>query len=123
MANDHMTMLLDVAARVAERLRSDPHVANFLEPAIFIAAFDDGCDATLLERGEVMQIMREIECDPPKPAESTCAGPFIALLIADKSGGSFYTLPDPRIYPTAWPWVESENLHAASARRGLVAGG
>jgi hypothetical protein len=117
MANEHMAMLLDVAARVAQRMRTDPHVANFLDPAIFIAAFDDVCDATLLERVEVMQIMREIECDPPKPSKSACAGPFIALLIADKSGGSFYTLPDPRIYPTAWPWVESENLLAASARR------
>jgi hypothetical protein len=119
MANEHMTMLLDVAVRVAQRLRTDPHVASFLDPAIFIAAFNDGCDATLLERMEVMQIMREIECDPPKPAELTCAGPFISILVADRSGGSFYTLPDPRTYPTAWPWVECENLHAPIARRGL----
>ncbi len=108
MEHDHTTMLLDVAARVAERLRTDPLVANLLDPAIFIAAFDDGCDATLLERLEVVHIMREIECDPPQPIDSTSAGPCVAVLIADKSGGSFYTLPDPRIYPTAWPWLGSE---------------
>jgi hypothetical protein len=115
MANEHVTMLLDVAIRVAKRLRTDPQVANFLDPAIFIAAYDDGCDATLLERLEVMQIMQEIKCDSPEPAQSRCVGPFVAVLIADKRGGTFYTLPDPRIYPTAWPWADSENLYPASS--------
>jgi hypothetical protein len=119
MANVRTTMHLDVAARVADRLRTNPQVENLLDPAILIAAFDDGCDAILLERLEVTHIMREINCDPPEPADPMCAGPFVAVLIADKSGGSFYTLPDPRIYPTAWPWVESDNPHAVSARRGV----
>ena len=73
MVHEHTTMLLDVATRVAERLRTDPQVGNMLDPAIFIAAFDDGCDATLLERMEIMHIVREIKCDPPEPTESTCS--------------------------------------------------
>ena len=59
-------VLLDVATRVAERLRQRPPVANFLDPAICIAAYDEGCDATLIERREVMQIMLEMQCYPER---------------------------------------------------------
>jgi hypothetical protein len=54
MASEHTIMLLDIAGRVAEKLRADPQVTNFLDPAVCIAAYDDGCDATLIERLEVI---------------------------------------------------------------------
>jgi hypothetical protein len=109
MSTEHKCMLLDVATRVAERLRSDPRVTNFLDPAICIAAYDEGCDATLIERLEVIQIMSEIPTDRATPSEATFVGPTIAVLIADKSGATFYMLPDPRRYPGLWPWTQSEN--------------
>jgi hypothetical protein len=60
MASEHTIMLLDIAGRVAQKLRTDPRIANFLDPAVCIAAYDDGCDAMLIERPEAMQIMSEI---------------------------------------------------------------
>jgi hypothetical protein len=109
MASEHTIMLLDIASRVAEKLRADPQVANFLDPAVCIAAYDDGCDATLIERLEVMQIMSEISTNEAEPMQTTSVGPTVAVLIADKSGATFFTLPDPRMYPSLWPWTHSEN--------------
>jgi hypothetical protein len=46
MSSAHTFMLLDVATRVAQRVRTDPYVANSLDPVIFIAAYDEGCNVT-----------------------------------------------------------------------------
>jgi hypothetical protein len=109
MASEHTIMLLDIASRVAEKLGADPQVANFLDPAMCIAAYNDGCDATLIERLEVMQKMSEFRTNEAEPMQATSAGPTVALLIADKSGATFFILPDPRFYPGLWPWTHAEN--------------
>jgi hypothetical protein len=108
MPSEHTSTLLDVSARVAERLRTDPRVANYLDPAIYIAAFDEGCDATLLERLELTKIVSEIRCNRDQP-DATTVGPTVAVLVVDKHGATFYLLPDPRYYPAEWPWTQSEN--------------
>ena len=59
MSTDHMLILLDVATRVAERVCTDPLVAALLEPAVCIAADDEGCNATFVERLEVIGLMNE----------------------------------------------------------------
>jgi hypothetical protein len=109
MASEHTIMLLDIASRVAEKLRTDPRIANFLDPSVCIAAYDDGCDATLIERLEVTQIMSEIRTNEAEPVQATSVGPTVAVLIADKSGATLFMLPDPRFYPGLWPWTHSEN--------------
>jgi hypothetical protein len=88
---------------------ADPQVANFLDPAVCIAAYNDGCDATLIERLEVMQKMSEFRTNEAEPMQATSAGPTVAVLIADKSGATFFILPDPRFYPGLWPWTHAEN--------------
>jgi hypothetical protein len=100
---------MDVATRVAEKLRTDHRVADFIDSAICIAAFDDGCDATLVERLEVMQIMSEIPCRNEKPAQAASVDLSFAVLIADKRGATCYKLPHPRLYPELWPWTPWEN--------------
>jgi hypothetical protein len=42
-------------------------VANFIDPAICIAAYDEGCDATPLELLELTKIMGEIRPDLADP--------------------------------------------------------
>ncbi len=108
MASEDNTVLLKIARRVAEKLRTDPRVANFLDPAVCIAAYQQGCDAALIERVEVMQIMWEIRTNQAEPMQATCVGPSVAVLIADNSGATFFMLPDPRIFPGLWPWMHSE---------------
>ena len=109
MASEHKITLLDIASRVAEKLCTDPRIANFLDPAVCIAAHDDGCNATLIERLEVMQITSEIRTNEAGPMQTTSVGPTVAVLIADKSGVTYFMLPDPRFYPGLWPWTHSEN--------------
>jgi hypothetical protein len=109
MSSDRTLTLLDVATRVAEKLRIDPIVANFIDPAICIAAYDEGCDATLVERLELTKMMAEIRSDPDDPDDAPIVGQAVAVLIIDKRGASFYMLPDPRVYPRHWPWADSED--------------
>jgi hypothetical protein len=109
MSSDRELTLLGVATRVAEKLRTDPMVANFIDPAICIAAYDEGCDATLVERLELTKIMAEIRSDPDGPDDVPTTGPAVGVLIIDKMGASFYMLPDPRVYPRHWPWTHAEN--------------
>jgi hypothetical protein len=108
MTTEHTILLLDIASRVAKKLRTDPRIANFLDPAVCIAAYDDGCDATLIERLKVMQITSEIGTTQAVPMQATSVGPSVAVLIADKSGATLFMLPDPRFYPGLWPWTTSE---------------
>jgi hypothetical protein len=109
MASEHTIMLLDIASRVAEKLRAHPRIAIFLDPAVCIAAYNDGCDATLIERLEVMRITSEIGATQAEPMQAKSVGPTVAVLIADKSSATLYLLPDPRFYPGLWPWTHSEN--------------
>jgi hypothetical protein len=102
MSNDHTLTLQNVATRVAEKLRIDPRIANFIDPAVCIAAYEEGCDATLIERLELTKIMTEIFADP---AEMATPGPSVGVLIVNKTGASIYMLPDPRVYPGRWPWT------------------
>jgi hypothetical protein len=109
MSTDHTIILLDVATRVAERVCTDPLVAALLEPAVCIAADDEGCNATFVERLEVIGLMNEFHTKQGESVAQTSVGPTFAVLIADKSGATIYTLPDPRIYPQLWPWMQTEN--------------
>jgi hypothetical protein len=109
MANEHTIMLREIASRAAEKLRTDPRVANFPDPAVCVAAHDEGCDATLIERLEVMQLVPEIRTNQAEPMQATSVGPTVAVLIADKSGATFFMLPDSRFYPRLWPWTHLGN--------------
>jgi hypothetical protein len=50
MSIDRTLTLLDVATRVAERLRTDPRVANFIDPAVCIAAYEEACEVKAAEQ-------------------------------------------------------------------------
>jgi hypothetical protein len=67
MSSDRTLTLLHVAATAGEKLRTDPRVANFMDPAICIAAYDEGCDASLVDRLELTKIVAEIRSDPAEP--------------------------------------------------------
>ena len=105
MSTDRTTVLVDLATRVAARLRNDPMVSELLDPAVFIAADDDGCDATLVERLELIGLMSELELVASEPSEEVPDDSAIAVLVADRSGATVYLVPDPRTHPCLWPWT------------------
>jgi hypothetical protein len=43
MSDLHAIMLLDVAPKVAEMFRSDPGVAELIDPAVLVDANEEGC--------------------------------------------------------------------------------
>jgi hypothetical protein len=43
--------------------------------------------------------MAEICSDFDRPDHAPAVGPAFGVLIIDKTGASFYVLPDPRVYP------------------------
>jgi hypothetical protein len=50
-----------------------------------------------------MQKMSEFRTNEAEPMQATSAGPTVAVLIADKSGATFFILPDPRFTPAFGP--------------------
>jgi hypothetical protein len=108
MPTDRAIVLVDAAIRVAKWLRTDPMVAELLDPAVFIAADDEHCYATLIERLELIGMMSEIETAAGEPLDDLPDGAGIAVLVADKSGATIYIVPDPRTHPWLWPWMGPE---------------
>jgi hypothetical protein len=105
MENERTAVLVDVASKVAERFRTDPMVSELLDPAVFIAADGESCDATLLERLELIGMMSEIKIAPGEALDELADERAIAVLVADKRGATIFMVPDPRTHPGLWPWT------------------
>jgi hypothetical protein len=99
-------MILAVAPKVAEMFRSDPKIADLLDPAVYIAADDDGVIASVVERLELMQIVSRLRSNDLKPIwEKSPVGAPIAILVTDDCDAAVYRVADPRTCPDQWPWM------------------
>jgi hypothetical protein len=110
MPSVHAIMLLDVAPKIAEKFKTDPSVAEFLDPAVLVNADEDGCVASIVERLQLTEMMSAAELTSGEPVghESPDGAP-IAVLVMDKSGATVYRVPDPRMDPQCWPWMGLED--------------
>jgi hypothetical protein len=102
-------MLLAVAPKVAEMFRSDPKIADLLDPAVYIAADGDGVIASFVERLELVELVPGPRSSDRKPiwAKSPEEAP-IAILVKDKCDVAVYRVADPRTCPDQWPWMGLE---------------
>ncbi len=109
----HAIVLRDIAPLVAEAFRTDPEVAELLDPAVFVGADEEDCAAAVVERIQLAEVMSGVEIIEEKSAgeDSLERGP-IAVLVMDKTSATFYRVPDPRTDPELWPWMEVANKTA-----------
>jgi hypothetical protein len=99
-------MLADVGPKVAHALRTDPKVAELIEPAVLISANEEGGVASVVERLQVVEMLagKEPTAGPPVTAPSPEDRPILAALLY-KGQVACWRLPDPRISPESWPWT------------------
>jgi hypothetical protein len=104
--NAHALMLVDMAPTIVELFRNDPRVAELLDPAVILDAYDQECEARIHERVELAEAMSGAELlhGDPVNAEPRAHAP-ITVLVIDKIGASTYRVPDPRTHPEEWPWL------------------
>jgi UDP-N-acetyl-D-mannosaminuronic acid transferase (WecB/TagA/CpsF family) len=109
MSEVHAIMLLCAAPKVAEMFRSDPKVADLLDPAVYIAADGEGVIASVVERLQLAKLISGLDSADwmPTSRESAEAAP-IAVLVRDESSVTVYRVPDPRNDPSRWPWMGLE---------------
>jgi hypothetical protein len=95
---------------VAHALRTDPKVAELIEPAVLISANEEGCVASVVERLQVVEMLagKEPTEGPPVTAPSPEDKPILAALLY-KGQVACWRLPDPRISPESWPWTGPED--------------
>jgi hypothetical protein len=106
----HAIMILAVAPKVAEMFRSDPKIANLLDPAIYIAADDDGVIASVVERLELLEVVSRLRSNDLKPIwEKSPEEAPIAILVTDECDVAVYRVADPRTCPDQWPWMGIED--------------
>jgi hypothetical protein len=99
-------MILAVAPKVADMFRTDPKIADLLDPAVYIAADDDGVIASVVERLELLKVVSELRSNALKPIwEKTSEEAPIAILVTDEGDVSVYRVADPRTCPDQWPWM------------------
>jgi hypothetical protein len=110
MPDVHAIILLGVAPKVAEMFRTDPHVAELLDPAIYVAADADECVVTVANGSELTKLIPDWELTHAERIddESPRGAPIMALVM-DESGVTIYRLPDPRTAPEVWPWMGLED--------------
>jgi hypothetical protein len=109
MPDVHAIMLLSVAPRVAETFRTDPKVAAFLAPAVYIAADEDGVIASVIERLQLTELISGLDSTDWTPTlrEAPEDAPIV-VLVSDESGMAVYRVPDPRNDLERWPWMGLE---------------
>src|SRR5438045_3547218 len=106
MSDIHAIMLLDVAPKVAEMFRTDPRVADLLDPAVLVDANEEGCVATVVERLQLTELMSGAELASGRPMQDPSPDNApIAVLVMDENGATAYRVPDPRTHPNHWPWI------------------
>jgi hypothetical protein len=106
MPDGHAIMLVDMAPKIAELFRNDSRVAELLDPAVILDAYEQECEARLQERLQLTELMSgarllhgvPVNAAPPEHAP-------ILVLVIDKTGASTYHVPDPRTHPEEWPWM------------------
>jgi hypothetical protein len=104
----HSTVLLDIALEVAEAFRTDPAVAELLDPAVFIGADEDDCAAAVVERLQLAEVMSGMEITQGSGMrDQTSNRAPIAVLVMDQTSATIYSVPDPRTDPELWPWTAS----------------
>jgi hypothetical protein len=106
MPDRHAMMLRDMAPKIAELFRNDPRVAELLDPAVILDAYEQECEARLQERLQLTVLMsgEQLLRGDPINTEPSPHAP-ITVLVIDKSGASAYRVPDPRTHPEGWPWM------------------
>ncbi len=106
MQRAHSLVLLDIAPRVAETFRTDPEVADLLEPAVFVGVAEDECAAAVVERIQLTEVMSGVEFLETIPlGDRSSESVPIAILVMDKKSATFYHVADPRTDPALWPWL------------------
>jgi hypothetical protein len=110
MSSVHAIMLLSAAPKVAEMFRTDPKVAALLDPAVYIAADEDGLIASVVERLQLAELISGLDSAAwmPTSGESPTDAP-IAVFVRDESSTTVYRVPDPRNDPELWPWMGLED--------------
>ena len=109
MGGAHVIMLLIAAPKVAVMFRTDPKVADLLDPAVYIAADGDGVIASVVERLQLTEPifgLKPAQRSPIWYKEPEDAP--IAVLVVDEDGASVFRVPDPRTCPDQWPWMGLE---------------
>ena len=110
MIGAHAIMLLSVAPDVAEMFRSDPKVADLLDPAVYISADEDGVLASVVERLQLTELISGLNQAELNPIwDEAPEGTAIAVLVTDENGATVYRVPDPRTDPNLWPWIGLED--------------
>jgi hypothetical protein len=102
----HAIMLLTVAPSVAEMFRTDPKIADLLDPAVYIAADGGGVIASVVERLELTNLISSLQPKNGMPIwDKFPVDAPIAVLVIDRSSAAVYSVPDPRSDPALWPWT------------------
>ena len=103
-------MLFSVAPDVADMFRSDPKVADLLDPAVYISADEEGVLASVVERLQLTELISGQNQAGPNPIwDEAPEGAPIAVLVKDENGATVYSVPDPRTAPDLWPWMGIED--------------
>jgi hypothetical protein len=99
-------MLRNMAQRIAELFGNNPHIAEFLDPAVILDAYEQECEVILQERPQLTALMAggQLLHGDPINAEPSEHAP-ITVLVIDKSGASTYRVPDPKTHPTERPGI------------------
>ena len=109
----HATSLLKVAPEIAERFRTDPKLAAFLDPAVHVEVDNEGhVTHKFVERLQLIKVMSNMEStDGRQFTNESPEGLPIAVFVIDKdkSSATLFRAPDPRTAPKVWPWTGREN--------------
>jgi hypothetical protein len=109
MSSVHAIMLLSAAPKVAEMFRIDPKVAALLDPAVYIAANEDGLIASVVKRLQLAELISgPVSADWTQILGETPEDAPIVVLVSDESGMAVYRVPDPRNDRELWPWMGLE---------------
>jgi hypothetical protein len=111
----HSILLMDVAPKVAEMLRTNPRVADLIDPAVYVEAADDRhVNYRVVERLQLIEALSGFESEDGEPLGTDDQGMVapIAVLVVNKNGMTTYAVPDPRTEPASWPWMGLEGAEA-----------
>jgi hypothetical protein len=107
-------MLRSVASKVAEQFRTDPKVAEMIQPAVWIDADEEGCVAAILERLEAIEALSPFQPVGGQPLAIPKEEAPITIVVVDhrrdREGARTFNVPDPRQHPDHWPWTGDDDL-------------
>ena len=89
--HDFMRLCFEISAPlVAEAFRTDPEVAELLDPAVFVGADEEDCAAAVVERIQLAEVMSGVQITEEESAqEDSLEGAPIAVLVMDRTSTTF----------------------------------